>query len=59
MFALALLDLTLREVITDLPHDAGALVAYLMLALFIGFTVMGSRRRSSPDDATSTTSPES
>jgi hypothetical protein len=45
MFALILLDLTFREVVSDIPHDAGAVLAYLMIALFIGFTVIGTRRR--------------
>ncbi len=53
MLALILLDLTLREVITDIPHDAGAVVAYIMIALFVGFTVAGSRRRSSGGDSPS------
>ncbi|CAN5757413.1 hypothetical protein BH23GEM6_BH23GEM6_25850 [soil metagenome] len=46
MFALVLLDLTFREVISDLPHDAGAMIAYLLLFLFVGFIVIGSRRSS-------------
>lgn len=45
MFALVLLDLTLREVISDLPHDAGALITYALLTAFVALTVIGSRRR--------------
>jgi hypothetical protein len=44
MFLLALIDLTVREVISDLPHDAGAVIAYILLILFVGFVIIGSRR---------------
>jgi hypothetical protein len=53
MLALALLDLTLIEILGDLPRDAGAVVAYLMIGLFIALTVVGSRRRSSDSDPAS------
>jgi len=43
MFALVLLDLTLREVISNLPHDAGAMIAYFLLFMFVALTVIGSR----------------
>lgn len=49
MFALALLDLTLRSILADIPHDAGAFIAYTLIALFVGFTVVGSRRGSRRD----------
>lgn len=38
-----ILNLTLEEIITDIPHDGAAFVVYLMLALFIGFIWYGSR----------------
>jgi len=44
MFGTLIFELTLREVIGDLPHDPGAIVAYLLLALFVGFVWQGSRR---------------
>jgi hypothetical protein len=44
MLALTLLELTLHEILADIPHDAGALVAYSFIALFLGFTLAGSRR---------------
>lgn len=44
MLTLALLDLTLREVLADIPRDADAIVAYVVLLLFLGFTLAGSRR---------------
>ncbi len=43
MLSLVLLELTLEEIITDIPHDFAALVVYLMLALFVGFIWYGSR----------------
>jgi hypothetical protein len=36
-------DLTLRDVITDIPHDVGAAITYLLLALFVFFTWWGNR----------------
>jgi hypothetical protein len=50
MLLFILFKLTLRGVIADIPHDAGAIVIYLLLALFIGFIWAGSRGR--PDTAT-------
>ncbi len=43
MFSLILLNLTLKDIVTDIPHDAAAVVVYLLLALFIGFIWYGSR----------------
>lgn len=45
MLSLILMDLTLREVLADLPHDAGAVVVYLMIALFVGLVWLGGRNR--------------
>jgi hypothetical protein len=38
--------LTFGDVVRDLPHDAGALVVYVLMLGFIGFIWYGSRRRS-------------
>jgi len=43
MLATVLLELTLREVIGDLPHDPGSIVVFSLIALFIGFVWHGSR----------------
>jgi hypothetical protein len=40
-----LLDLTVKEVLGGIPHDGGALVAYALLLVFVGLTVLGSRRK--------------
>lgn len=48
MLALILLELTLREIVSDIPHDAGAVVAYALLAIFLGFIWAGSRNKSVP-----------
>lgn len=45
MLSFTLLDLSLAEIVTDIPHDAGAVVVYVLLALFVGMTWAGSRRR--------------
>jgi hypothetical protein len=37
---------TVRELLTDIPHDGPAIVVYVMIALFIGFIWWGSRRTS-------------
>jgi hypothetical protein len=45
IFAMMLQDdgLTLREVISDIPHDLPALVVYVIIAVFVGFIWWGSR----------------
>ncbi len=43
MLSLVLWDLTLYEVLADIPHDFAALVVYAILALFVGFIWYGSR----------------
>ncbi len=48
MFSLILLELTLEEVLTDIPHDFAALIVYLLLGLFVGFIWYGSRFPSKP-----------
>jgi hypothetical protein len=45
MFLAAFIDLTLSEIISDIPHDMGAVIAYILLILFVGFIVLGSRPR--------------
>lgn len=38
--------LTFAEVLQDIPHDAGAIVVYVLILTFIGFIWYGSRRTS-------------
>ena len=45
---LPLLTLTLREIVSDIPHDPGAWVTYALLALFVGFVWIGNRRSGGP-----------
>ena len=45
MFNLILLDLTLREVLADIPHDGSAVVAYLVIGAFIGLIVLGNMKK--------------
>lgn len=49
MFALIILiqddGLTIREVLSDIPHDAAAIFVYLLLAIFVFFIWKGSRSR--------------
>jgi len=52
MFAIALLELTLREVLAGVPVDAGAIVAYVILGLFVGFIWHGSRKKPASGNAT-------
>ena len=51
MFAIAAAiqsdGLTLGEVIGGIPHDGPAIVIYAMLIVFVGFILVGSRRKSS------------
>ena len=41
--------LTLSEILSDIPHDAGALVVYVLIAAFVGFIWYGTRRPHDPD----------
>lgn len=45
MLSLIFLELTLRDVLADIPHDAGAILTYALLAVFIGFIWAGSRNK--------------
>ena len=38
--------LTLERVLSDIPHDAGAMIIYVLIALFIGFIWYGNRQKS-------------
>jgi hypothetical protein len=60
MIAFVILELTLREVIGEIPHDLGALIAYSLLVAFIAFIAYGSRspRPVHGDDTTASGSPE-
>lgn len=43
MLLLAILDVTFWDLLTDIPHDAGAFVAYGLFALVGIFIWLGSR----------------
>lgn len=49
MTSFILLDLTLHEIIADIPHDFGAVLVYGLIAAFVGMIWMGSRKRPSKD----------
>jgi hypothetical protein len=43
-YALALtLDLTLQEIVANIPHDGPSVVAYAILAIFVATIWLGSR----------------
>ena len=46
MYLLSLAELTLRDIVTNIPHDAGAVIVYVMLGTFGFLMWKGSRRRS-------------
>lgn len=48
MLSFILLELTFREVISNIPHDVGALLIYLFIALFVAFVWHGSRSKPQP-----------
>jgi hypothetical protein len=63
MFAILLLQVGIGDLISGIPRDAGAVVVYIVLAIFIGFVWIGSRPgasrsgpRSGRDSITSTKS---
>lgn len=43
MTHLMLALIPLRDVLNDIPRDASAILVYIVIALFIGFMVAGSR----------------
>lgn len=43
--------LTLQRVLQDIPHDAGAIVIYVLMAAFVGFIWYGSRSKPQRTDA--------
>lgn len=43
MLSMIVLELALREVLADLPHDAGAGIVLILLLALIGFVWHGSR----------------
>jgi hypothetical protein len=45
MFAIILLKLRLQQILSDIPHDLPALVAYAILVLFVLGIWLGSRSR--------------
>lgn len=49
--------LTLREVISDIPHDVPAIVVYVLIAVFVGFIWYGSRGGDAGPAAGGPTSP--
>ncbi len=49
MLMFILLDLTLRDVISDIPHDGPAFVAYGVIGLILVFIWLGSRNNERPD----------
>lgn len=49
MLALAL-DLTLKEIVVNIPHDGPSVLVYGILALFGGVIWLGSRGRPAADD---------
>jgi hypothetical protein len=50
MPAIILFRLTLKNIITDIPHDLSAFVTYGLLLLFVAFVIQGSRSGARPDD---------
>lgn len=43
MLASTFWEVSFLDLIRGLPHDAGAVAVYLVLALFLGFIYLGSR----------------
>ena len=49
MLSFILLDLTLREIFTDIPHDFSAIIVYVLMVLLVGFVWYGGRGSSAAD----------
>jgi len=44
MLSFIFLKLTLQQVLADIPRDAGAILIYIILLLFMGLVWAGSRK---------------
>lgn len=49
MLSFILLDLTLREIVTDIPHDVSAIIVYVLMGLLVGFVWYGGRGSAAAD----------
>jgi hypothetical protein len=52
MVPLVLISITFKGVIAEIPHDAGALIAYLLLLAFVAFIWIGSRAKPAAETRT-------
>jgi hypothetical protein len=50
--------LTFREVISGIPHDAGAILAFILIAVFVGAIWLGSRSTGAPQLAPPDSQPQ-
>ncbi len=41
---------TLEAILSNLPHDAGAIVVYILMIAFVGFIWYGSRKSPAIDE---------
>ena len=48
MLSVALLELTLRGILNDIPRDAGSIVAYILLLFIVAVIAYGSRGGTRP-----------
>jgi hypothetical protein len=51
MLSFILLDLTLNEIVADIPRDGASIVVYLLIAIFVGLIWAGSRGDARANDA--------
>lgn len=57
MLSLLSFELTMREIVADLPRDGGALFVLLLMLAFVAFIWLGSRKGSAPAAARSAVEP--
>lgn len=53
------MELTLSEIIADIPTDGSAIVVYMLMFLFVMFTVLGSRNKERPSEDSRTSRDQS
>lgn len=51
MLSFILLDLTLNEIVADIPRDGASVIVYLLIAIFVGLIWAGSRGDARDNDA--------
>jgi hypothetical protein len=51
-FSAVLADLSIGQILSDIPRDAGAIIVYAVIGIFVGLIWLGSRGKGKGGSAT-------